>query len=451
MAWREGFAAAKTVAGGGCARAFGREYGQHALVRIEHAPCHAIDRLGIDAANGGELGIRRGQAVDRHRLRPLPGESFNGVAGRGVAGRELAFGGFDLLGAHALVGDIAEDFAHLGHQGIGVGALGKSRGRIGNAGIAHAVECELGAQALAGSHQPAIERAARVVEDGGEYVGGRIVLGAVAAGAAKGEIGQAIAGIGGHADRLGIHRRKLDRGGFGHVVRFDIAEQAAHGVQGLLGVDVAAHDQGSVIGRIPALVKGLEHGAGGLVERGFGAQGVVGIGRAGEQLLAQASIGHIRRAGQIAGHFLLDGAAFLFPVTLGVGDRAHALGVQAQRHVEILGRHGEVVAGDLVLGIGIELAAHGRGDGRDLGGGQVVGAAKHHVFLRMRHAGKTVRRIPRTHVVIHHRGDRGCKAVGYHDHLQAVIQRRTAYRVVLVRRCEHGQGERPQAQQQQGT
>ena len=92
------------------------------------------------------------------------------------------------------------------------------------------------------------------------------------------------------------------------------------------------------------------------------------VGRAmehgGEELLVKNIFG----VGQILGDFLLDGAAFLFPKLLVGQQITHPGGLDAQGHVQILGGGGKKILGDGLLGVGVVIAAHGRG-----GGGQLIG------------------------------------------------------------------------------
>ena len=57
----------------------------------------------------------------------------------------------------------------------------------------------------------------------------------------------------------------------------------------------------------------------------------------------------------------------------------HPDGLDVQRHVQVLRRHGEEILRDRLLGVGVGVAAHGGRDVGQLVGGQPRAAAKHHV------------------------------------------------------------------------
>jgi len=106
----------------------------------------------------------------------------------------------------------------------------------------------------------------------------------------------------------------------------------------------------------------LQHRAGRPLERGPGAERVVGVRRALEERGQELGVQQVLGVGEILGHLLLDGAALLPPAGLAVDHAAHADRLDLQRDVEILGGDGEDVLRDGLLGVGIEAPAQRRAD-----------------------------------------------------------------------------------------
>ena len=115
------------------------------------------------------------------------------------------------------------------------------------------------------------------------------------------------------------------------------------------------------------------------------------VGRTGKHLRQQARVKQILWVGIILRHLLLDGAPLLAPQRVGGEDVAHAHRLDAQRGFEIAGWHGEKILRDDLLGVCIEIAAHGRNQTGKLCGRKSGAAAKHHMLQRVGHAGKAVR------------------------------------------------------------
>lgn len=107
------------------------------------------------------------------------------------------------------------------------------------------------------------------------------------------------------------------------------------------------------------------------------------IGRAGKRVLVEPGERLVDWIGQVARHLLLDGAAFLVPFRLGVVDAGHAGRVDAERDVDVFGRHRCEVLRDSLLCLGIAVPAQfGEGGGR-LIAGDAGAATERHVFLGM--------------------------------------------------------------------
>ena len=127
--------------------------------------------------------------------------------------------------------------------------------------------------------------------------------------------------------------------------------------------------------------------------------------------------------GEIALHFLLDGAALLVPFRLRIIHAAHAGGLRLQRHVHVGRRNGGEVLRDVLLRVRVVFAAQQRIDGRRLVGGHAGAAAEHHVLLRVRHARKAVWRLVAAHDEIGFNGGNRGERVADDDHLGAVVER----------------------------
>ena len=215
--------------------------------------------------------------------------------------------------------------------------------------------------------------------------------------------------------------------------------------QGCGCVHIADNDQNGITGRVPPGVELLEHLAGGLVERVFGAERVVGVGGAGEHVFVEPAHEFIGRVGEIARDFLLDCAAFLVPFGVGIVDSAQAGGLRLERHVEVgCGNRGEVL-GDVLLGVRVVLAAELGVDGRGLVGGHAGAAAEGHVFLGVGHAGEAVRGLIAADEEIHLHIDDWRQRVANDDHSQSVGQRGAATAVSSgeSRRKSEGKLRRP--------
>ncbi len=151
-------------------------------------------------------------------------------------------------------------------------------------------------------------------------------------------------------------------------------------------------------------------------------RGVVRVGRAGEQIDVEPIDKFIGGIGQVARDFLLDGAALLIPLRLGIINAAHAGGLGLEGDVEIGGGQRGVVLGDVLLGIRIVVAAQLRVDGSGLIGGHAAASAEGHVLLGVRHSGETVRRFIAADHEVGLDGDHGRQRIPDDDHVHAVGQ-----------------------------
>ena len=151
-----------------------------------------------------------------------------------------------------------------------------------------------------------------------------------------------------------------------HVMPRDSAVEALHSGENTLGIHIAGYYQNRVVGRIPGAVELLQHRSRGGVERCFGSQRIVRIGRAGEHVGIQPRDELVSCIGQVAGHFLLDRASFLCPLALRILRARQAGGVHVEHHVQILRRHGSEILGNGLLCVGVIHASQLGVEGRDL-------------------------------------------------------------------------------------
>ena len=94
----------------------------------------------------------------------------------------------------------------------------------------------------------------------------------------------------------------------------------------------------------------------------------------------------------------------------------------SQRHVQIGCGHGGEVLRDVLLRVGVVLAAQLRVDGGGLIGGHARAAAESHVLLRMRHAGKSRRRLVAADQKVRLDGHHRRQRVGDDDDAHAIGQ-----------------------------
>ena len=120
----------------------------------------------------------------------------------------------------------------------------------------------------------------------------------------------------------------------------------------------------------------------------------------------------------------------------GIEHAAHAHRLDMQRHVQVLGRHGEQILRQALARVGVEVAAHDAADIGELIGGQPRAAAEHHVFLRVRRAGKAGRRLVRADQVVHRGRDHRRQRIAHDDDAQTIGQRRAQNPGILGRQLD---------------
>ncbi len=168
----------------------------------------------------------------------------------------------------------------------------------------------------------------------------------------------------------------------------------------------------------------LQHPRRGRVEGGARAERIVRVGSAGEHLRAHLLVEDVVRIGD--GPAPLPARSRRAPASTRCAESttpAMRIASMCKRDVEILGRHGEEILGHALARVGVEIAAHDAADVGELIGGESRAAAKHHVLLRVRHPGKSLRRLIGAHQVIDRGRDHRRQRIAHDDHPQPVRQR----------------------------
>ena len=108
---------------------------------------------------------------------------------------------------------------------------------------------------------------------------------------------------------------------------------------------------------------------------------------------------------------------------VGEHQAGHAVGLEFHHGLELLARHALVIAGVVVRGEGVFLAADARRRLREPAGRILRGALEHQVFEEMREAGFARRLVGGADLVPDHVGDDRRAVVGNDDQLEPVRQR----------------------------
>ena len=146
------------------------------------------------------------------------------------------------------------------------------------------------------------------------------------------------------------------------------------------------------------------------IERGFRADARMFVGRALERDRRGVGEEVAARRRFVARDFLFDRAAFVLPLRLQIEHVAHAIGLDAQHRVEIGRRHGELVLRRHFARLRVEVAAERGRDRAEFRRREILRAAEHHVFLRVRHARHVGRIVARTHEIGRDRSRRPARA-----------------------------------------
>jgi hypothetical protein len=130
----------------------------------------------------------------------------------------------------------------------------------------------------------------------------------------------------------------------------------------------------------------------------------------------------IRRCEDALAEFLLHHVAFGSEVGLVNDQRAHALGLAPQHALEMIGRHGLVVVGEVVPGRCVVEAADVLGEPVHRFGRHVRGRLEHDVFEEVGEARPARRIVFRADIVPDGHGDAGGVGIGHRVDAQAVLQ-----------------------------
>jgi hypothetical protein len=122
--------------------------------------------------------------------------------------------------------------------------------------------------------------------------------------------------------------------------------------------------------------------------------------------------------------FLLHRLALVVEVVLDDRQRAHAIGLEKQRRVELVRRHGFEVQRPLLVGRAVDRAAVADDGEQVLAGADVLGALEHHVLEQVGEAGASDALVARADVVGDGDGEYRRRVVLRDDHAQPVLQPR---------------------------
>ncbi len=265
-------------------------------------------------------------------------------------------------------------------------------------------------------------------EDGEGEVGGVRLAGAVVREAVGGH-----QGAGGHLRLDDLAQLRADDVGQGPVagrllavVRGDGAEVLLDPGEGLLGVDVADDREDRVAGRVVRAEEGPGVLQGGGVQVGHRTDGrvvvrvAVGVDH-GRQLLERRAVGHVVVA--LAALVLDDVPLVLHGLFVERGEqRAHPVGLQPERELQLMGRHGLEVVGALEARGAVEGAAGALHQLEVAVPLDLRGALEHQVLEEVSQARTALDLVAGTDVVPEaDRGDRGQVVLG-EDHPQAIGQ-----------------------------
>src|SRR5208337_935681 len=158
----------------------------------------------------------------------------------------------------------------------------------------------------------------------------------------------------------------------------------------------------------------------------------MGIGRAGEHPLQKFCVEDIRGIRQVLRYFLLNGPALLVPEFLVCEKVLHADCLHMEGYRKVVGRDSEGILRNSLLGVGAEIASHGRSNARELTSRKSGAAAKHHMLSGMGHAGKALRCLIGSHKVVYFSSNHRSESVSHNYHPKAVLQGGAEHTGILV-------------------
>ncbi len=367
-----------------------------------------------------------GEHLPHGELAHLAGDAVQTPDGRGTIAVDRLL---QILRLEATTGELADHLVHLAleglqaaiHRRIGIGVDGEGTGQL-----------------LTVVGGPRIDRLAaldqRLVEHGaggaaqhvGKHVEGRLLRIAERHGrVADVEQRQVHLVLERHVTGLGQGHRLGGRLGHLGSTR-DRAEVLLNPGQRLLGVEVAAQGQGGVVGAVPAQEELLEVVDVDPVEILHIADGLPGVGMGArvERLAHLLAHQTVRLVVDALGPFVLDGGALDLELLLAhrIEQEAHAVGLQPQHLLQLVGRHGLVVVGAVLVGGAVHVATGLVDDPHVLLIPHVLGALEHHVLEEVGESGLTHLLAGRAHVIGDVQVHQGIGSVGRQNDGQAVVQ-----------------------------
>ena len=118
----------------------------------------------------------------------------------------------------------------------------------------------------------------------------------------------------------------------------------------------------------------------------------------------------------------LHGVALVVEVRLGDVERPHAVGLEEEREIELVGGQDLVVERPILVGRPVHRAAVGEDEMRVLAGADVRGALEHHVLEEVREPGAALALVARADVVVDRDGEDRRRVIFRDDHAQPVLE-----------------------------
>ena len=403
-------------------------HGDGAIVTqvLARHPLHVRDGHGLDVGDvaigagriaGHDQGVaqREGPTVDGLEPPQCAGHQFGLGLGQFGLGDRLVANAGDLgaQGGHALVRRMAG--AHHGRGVQHTDLLLLAVGRRGRGRDLLAIDQRLVQPARLSGRQNAIQHVQRRP------------VGVVIGDGRPGDLHHRQGDVGTIEGRLPRHTEALGHivDGQGAVGVLDAAEIAVDpGVQ--LGlVEIPGHDQIGVVGPVEGLMEAQDVVDGGGVQIGDRADARAAIGAVliDEGLGVQALEPAVGRRQDALAELLLDHVALALERGLVNDQRTHPLGFGEQHPLQMLGRHGLIVVGDVQAGGGVVRAADVLGQPVERLLRQVPRRLEHQVFEHMGEAGAAFRIVLGPDLVPDLDRDVGRGRVARREDPQAIRQR----------------------------
>jgi len=395
----------------------------------EHGPGGVEHGLGGEREVAVEIGLEPvGLAAEEQVRRQHAGLARDRLDAAVEAALEAGGGRLDLVGGgRGVARELVELGVDGGHHLVGGVALG-------GGGLDDEVAAELAAVLEApdvagdallldqGLRQAGVLARAQQVGHGVHLgVAGRVERGAVPPDPDLGVrhvVGLDLLGRRGEHDRIGGQRRGL-------LPRGDPAELLGDERLGGVGLEVADHHQGGVVGDVPGAEEVLH-----IVQRGV----LKVLVRADRRVMVGVALGvqgrHEVGEGLAVGRVLVALAALVahhlaLVVELCLVEHreqvAHPVRLHEQRQRELVGGHRLEVVGAVGVGGAVDAGADGL-QGREVLAGAVVAALEHQVLKQVRKAGEPLGLVFGSHMVPELHVHDGGGAVGGGDDVEAVVE-----------------------------